>query len=80
MELAKNLLDDLTWFVHKVADLRGFWTQPEGFDYWHSYGDDLDINFHNWEGNGLECAVYAVKDGNIITQEWVVIPMKKGNK
>ena len=80
MELTKSELRDISWFVHKVADLKGFWEQPEGFDYWHSFGEEIDINFHNWNGTGLECALYAVKDGNTITNEWIVIPMKKGNK
>ncbi len=80
MQLTETQTQSIKVLVHELADELRMWDEPQGFDYWVAWGDDTDINLHNWEGTGLQCNVYAVNNGIINTSEWVDIPMNQQEK
>jgi len=77
MQLSETQQLGVRYLAHALADIENMWDEPEGFDYWFSFGNNLDVNLHNWQGTGLQCNVYAVVDHNMVTNEWVDIPMER---
>ena len=80
MNITENEKQAITKFAVALADELEMWTQPDDYEYWSSWGDDIDINIFKYGSDKLQCTIYPVVDGNIITNQMVSIDLTEGNK
>lgn len=80
MNITENEKQAITKFAVALAGELEMWTQPDDYEYWSSWGDDIDINIFKYGSDKLQCTIYPVVDGNIITNQMVSIDLTEGNK